>query len=245
MDTDTVMITEMRNLLRHKMNRIVMCIENSRTFSLREDIDSTMEMLSQLSSLINIDAVVDAFRVGVSFIGESLNLPVGSNFQPSTNRSTSGRPSFYIPQEIIVYFLDHDFKIPDIAKMLNVSISTIKRRLKEYDISVYETYSQISDDELIDMIKSIQKEFPDAGYNTIRSIVKSKGHKVQRQRIRHTVKAVDPEGVLFRRLFLSVNRIHRRTYSVRAPRSLWHIDGNHKLIRYLNILLFVLVVWHI
>ncbi|KAF7653786.1 hypothetical protein LDENG_00078580 [Lucifuga dentata] len=41
---------------------------------------------------------------------------------------------------------------------------------------------------------------------------------------------VDPNGVLIRTLQLNPRR-HRR-YSAEAPNSLWHIDGNHKLIRW-------------
>ncbi|KAJ8381337.1 hypothetical protein SKAU_G00021150 [Synaphobranchus kaupii] len=44
------------------------------------------------------------------------------------------------------------------------------------------------------------------------------------------MRAVDPIGTLFRGLELNV--VHRRTYSVPAPLALWHIDGNHKLIRW-------------
>jgi hypothetical protein len=41
------------------------------------------------------------------------------------------------------------------------------------------------------------------------------------------MKRVNPVGSAFR----SIQQIHRRTYSVAGPNSLWHIDGNHKLIR--------------
>ncbi|KAK1161546.1 hypothetical protein AOXY_G19120 [Acipenser oxyrinchus oxyrinchus] len=44
------------------------------------------------------------------------------------------------------------------------------------------------------------------------------------------MKRVDPEGVLERAL--SLHTVRRRSYSVTAPQSLWHIDGNHKLIRW-------------
>lgn len=42
------------------------------------------------------------------------------------------------------------------------------------------------------------------------------------------MRRVDPEGTIARRL----STINRRVYSVPAPLSLWHIDGNHKLIRF-------------
>ncbi|XP_056275020.1 uncharacterized protein zgc:174680 isoform X2 [Pseudoliparis swirei] len=44
------------------------------------------------------------------------------------------------------------------------------------------------------------------------------------------MRRVDPGGILVRTLQLNPRR--RRRYSVPAPNSLWHIDGNHKLIRW-------------
>jgi hypothetical protein len=40
----------------------------------------------------------------------------------------------------------------------------------------------------------------------------------------------DPEGVLLRSLQLTP--ISRRVYNVTCPLALWHLDGHHKLIRY-------------
>ena len=54
----------------------------------------------------------------------------------------------------------------------------------------------------------------------------SRGIQVQQHRIRESV---DPEGTLARRLHVT----HCRCYSVPAPRSLFHMDGDHKLIRYI------------
>ncbi|XP_078315098.1 uncharacterized protein LOC111130269 isoform X4 [Crassostrea virginica] len=118
------------------------------------------------------------------------------------------------------------------ADMLCVSPSTVKRRLKEFNLNVHNTYSTISEPDLHKLVESVVKEFPEAGTKSIQSILVTKGHRLQRQRVRDAVRKVDPEGILFRRLFLSVHRIQRRTYNVRAPRALWHIDGNHKLIRW-------------
>ncbi|KAI7801354.1 hypothetical protein IRJ41_008375 [Triplophysa rosa] len=45
-----------------------------------------------------------------------------------------------------------------------------------------------------------------------------------------SLRRVDPEGMELRRLRLRTSRCQR--YSVPAPNYLWHIDGNHKLIRW-------------
>lgn len=47
-------------------------------------------------------------------------------------------------------------------------------------------------------------------------------------RLRGSIKRADPVGQRLR----SINPIRRRVYNVRSPLSLWHMDGNHKLIRF-------------
>lgn len=47
-----------------------------------------------------------------------------------------GRPKFEISKDQLQYLVDHDLKISDIAEALGVSRSTIKRRLREYGISI-------------------------------------------------------------------------------------------------------------
>lgn len=55
--------------------------------------------------------------------------------------------------------------------------------------------------------------------------------KVQRWRVRQSIQRVDPTGVSQRREQAS-RRISRRVYGNPHPHYCWHIDGNHKLIRW-------------
>ena len=63
-----------------------------------------------------------------------------------------------------------------------------------------------------------------------------KGHllsqniKVTWEWVRNALWTVDPEGILSRSIHSTI--IHRRAYSVKGTLALWHIDGNHKLIRW-------------
>lgn len=58
-----------------------------------------------------------------------------------------------------------------------------------------------------------------------------RGVKVPRRRIRLAYsKIIASAG------FPTRKTIHRREYFVRSPLSLWHMDGNHTLIRYLNLI---------
>ena len=53
--------------------------------------------------------------------------------------------------------------------------------------------------------------------------------QVQRWRVRDVMLQMDPAGAALRGL---LKKPHRRIYRVAGPNSLWHVDGNHKLIRY-------------
>ena len=91
-------------------------------------------------------------------------------------------------------------------------------------------YSTITDDEQLDNILStIISENPQTGYQRMTGYVKVRNIIVQEKRLGETMRKVDPEGVLLRSLQLKV--ISQRKYKVKGTNSLWHTDGNHKLIR--------------
>ena len=60
----------------------------------------------------------------------------------------------------------------------------------------------------------------------------SNGIKVQQFRIRESMRRVNPDGIFLRAL--TINTVQRRKYQVYAPLALWHVDGNHKLIRWVK-----------
>lgn len=51
---------------------------------------------------------------------------------------------------------------------------------------------------------------------------------VPRTQVRESIHRIDPQGAAAR----SVKLIQRRMYRVKGPNYLWHVDGNHTLIRY-------------
>ena len=60
------------------------------------------------------------------------------NWQPVSFavRSTGsvGRPRFEISKDQLGYLVEYELKTPDIAEALGVSVSTIKKRLREFNI---------------------------------------------------------------------------------------------------------------
>ena len=120
--------------------------------------------------------------------------------------------------------------MPQIARIIGVSVSTIRRRMSEYNLSILDTYSTINDSDLDSLIAEMQTQFPGWGNRQMYGCLVSHGIRVQFQRVRESQRRIDPVGSIMRRL----NCIHRRQYSVPGPRHLWHMDGNHKLVRYVH-----------
>jgi hypothetical protein len=66
------------------------------------------------------------------------------------------------------------------------------------------------------------------GYRKLQGYLEGVGVHITREHARELSRALDPEGSRLRK---SVMR-KRRVYKVPFPNSLWHIDGQHKLIRW-------------
>eukprot|EP00794_Sanderia_malayensis_P000934 gene934-244_t len=114
--------------------------------------------------------------------------------------------------------------------MISTSVSTVKRRLRHFNLSIGQTYSQINDEELESKIKGLIKKNPNAGYRRMQSLLIAEDIKVLERRIRQSMRRVDPEGVLTRALQITTTA--RRQYKVPGILTLWHLDGHHKLIRW-------------
>ncbi|XP_070401378.1 uncharacterized protein [Nothobranchius furzeri] len=146
-----------------------------------------------------------------------------------------GRPRYYIEEERLKELLDMNLSVACISRLLGVSARTIERRMNEFGLSVRQRYSQISDDELDEAIQRIKTEMPTAGYRMVKGRLLSMRINVQWRRLTASMHRVDSLGILCR--LTGLGCIVRRTYSVRGPLSLWHVDTNHKLIRF-NIVIF-------
>lgn len=74
-----------------------------------------------------------------------------------------GRPRFDITQDQLEYLLELNFTSSDIARILCVSLRTIRWRMEEYGIAVCDRYSSVSDAELDEEVARIKQGYPNAG----------------------------------------------------------------------------------
>lgn len=162
----------------------------------------------------------------LEYFDESENEDLSVASLPSGRR---GRPFLNIPAESLDHLLEQHFSVPDIAKIMCVSVRTIRNRMTLYDLQVNSYYSELTEEQLDGQIQDILECFPNSGYKQMLGHLRAKGLRVRIMRVRESMRRVDPIGILNRSLHLRI--IKRRKYSVAGPNALWHIDGNHKLIR--------------
>ncbi|KAI7789825.1 hypothetical protein IRJ41_009953 [Triplophysa rosa] len=141
-----------------------------------------------------------------------------------------GLPSYDIPLEKLKMYLLNGFTALEIADLFGVSERTIRRRMEQYHMSASDLYSTICDAELDRTIEEIQRLYPNSGYRLIHGHLQARELHVQTSSVRESVRRVDPHGTLMRAM--SMHTIRRRQYVVPCPHAMWHIDGNHKFIRW-------------
>ena len=80
------------------------------------------------------------------------------------NFNGRGRPRINLTRPILEYFINNGFTGPQIASILHVSLSTVRRRMSAFGLSINSRYSSISDSQLDALMQDIQEQFPNCGY---------------------------------------------------------------------------------
>ena len=195
-----------------------------------ENVERVLIRLESLYvDLIEIDlceCVSPSSNSVLSNVFESCQL-LRESLEPSF-LSGPGRPAFEIQRSCIENLMEIKFTAAEIAAILGVSRSTVCRRMRQYGLSYSTNYCCISDDDRDDIVRSISLQHPGCGSKMMEGHLRAQGVTLQQIRIRESLRRTDPEGTATR--FYA--NIRRRVYDVTSPQSLWHIDGNHKLVQY-------------
>ena len=83
-----------------------------------------------------------------------------SHLAPIIATGAIGRPRFEIACGQLQCLIDNRFSVPQIAKLLSVSVSTIRRRMLDFNLCLSATYSTIADDALDELVCSVQNQYP-------------------------------------------------------------------------------------
>ena len=113
-----------------------------------------------------------------------------------------------------------------IAKLLDISRLTLYR-LEEEGISRHLTFTSISDIQLDTVVREVKNSHPNDGERLMIGHLARRNIIVPRARLRGSIHRVDPINTALRSI-----TIRRRVYRCEGPNAVWHVDGNHKLIRW-------------
>ena len=137
-------------------------------------------------------------------------------------------------EEIVIteYFKD-GYPYDTILKMLkechniNISLRTLKRRLKHYGLN---KNINISLEAFKNVLKRVIKgPRSSIGYRNMQKFLyNTLGIRVPRNIVMITLREIDSEGVLIRRS----RKLRRRCYRSNGPNDVWHVDGYDKLKPY-------------
>lgn len=232
-------------IIKDRLWRIIHHLEDQ-TYQSVDDIKHETECLASAISHLTWTENYQSLDNCLHFIRDAINRMdtiaatrgiSANSCQPTTESGKVGRPAFIIPVEHIEFLISCGFKLQQMADLFGVSKRTMSRRLSESGLSLANKFSTVDDNDLDKKVEEILHNFPNIGYRSIRGHLQSEGFCIQEDRVRESMRRVDLEGVIYRRMTL--HPVHRRKYSVPAPNSLWHIDGYHKLIRYQTAALFI------
>ena len=231
-------LEDIRRLLQRRVDVILRDVQRyeddrfSREFgdNVISRLQSVFRWVSSLATIVpNIENTLQCIRRTIVLVADRMREGMGeddANLQGETT-GARGRPRLTVTKEQLEYFIENEFHIPQVAEMLKISVSTVKRRMREFGVSVRDRYTVIDDPTLSSAIQDIQHSNPNSGYRMVNAILKLQRIVVPIHRVRQLCFLNDPAATM-RRWMMTVER---RVYSVPGPNSLWHIDGNHKLIR--------------
>lgn len=137
-----------------------------------------------------------------------------------------GRPEKKLQKERLENLLRLKLPISRIADELQVSRPSVYKAIKELNINVAK-FTNISENGIQEAVASVKARHPNAGEIMMQGHLSAQGIHVQRNRVRKAVHDLDPSVSARKR-----PAIRRRVYSVPCPNYIWHIDGNHKMIRW-------------
>ena len=111
--------------------------------------------------------------------------------------------------------------------MLLVSRWTLRRRVVEFGLDRTTGFSEISNEQLDSIVTQFLTNHGNlVGYFIVSGHLRSLGLRVQRDRVRESIRRVDSRNSRIRWAVV----VSRRSYCVAGPNSLWHIDSHHSLI---------------
>ncbi|KAF7318562.1 Integrase catalytic domain-containing protein [Mycena chlorophos] len=145
--------------------------------------------------------------------------------QPSGQR---GRPRKIIDRDWLADAVSshRNISLKTISKHLKIDPKTLRASLRSHGLD--RRFSELTDEDLDTLTREFKQDKPSSGLRYLIGHLRRRGIKVQRERVRQSLRRVDGLGLAMR----SRRTIARPPYVSPRPNAKWHMDGHHKLIQY-------------
>ena len=139
-----------------------------------------------------------------------------ANVIPIDKKESRQSKKNYRPISIGLVSMGFNWK--QISDLLSVSERTLRRWRANVDLSV--SYTDMEDDELDSNLRQIVWSCPSMGERMAGGALRARGIRIQRRRLRDSMRRIDPVGRLMRKLQV----MRRRVYKVEGPNALWFVN---------------------
>lgn len=170
---------------------------------------------------LNVRNLLNILKAYCEKIDERISLRDASGTTFETRRvydGRQGRPKYSLDYEQVEGLVSMGFNWKQISDLLSVSERTLRRWRANVDFSV--SYTNMDDDELDSHLRQILRSCPSMGERMAGGALRARGIRIQRQRLRDSMRRIDPVGRLMRRLQV----MRRRVYRVEGPNALWFVN---------------------
>ena len=155
--------------------------------------------MRHLQQIVNVDSPIAdelaAVLLRIETISETLENSVNGNRLSiqvtSLEYSGTGRPKLNVSYDHIYFLLQNGFKCTIIAKMLQISLRTLRRRMSEYGITQKMLQSTITELELDDKIREIVRYFLQIGYTSLLGELERQSIRITRSKARESLQRID------------------------------------------------------
>uniref|UniRef100_A0A669F617 Uncharacterized protein n=1 Tax=Oreochromis niloticus TaxID=8128 RepID=A0A669F617_ORENI len=161
-------------------------------------IDHEMVLLRSLSDQVEIPQSIINALIELSTVLSMEDVNQQTPSQMSVSEGKLGRPNYNVSPVQLQILTEMFLSITQIAKLLGISVRTVKRRLHEYGISIKQCYSTTSDEELDNLVRSIKTRTPHVGYRMMKGMLQAMGHHVQWKRVYSSMHRLDSAGIFSR-----------------------------------------------
>ncbi|MGH0144479.1 UNVERIFIED_CONTAM: hypothetical protein FKN15_002908 [Acipenser sinensis] len=219
----------LEQITRHEFNNEIIILER-----LHRDLEDHTRIVSSMLSVCNsftgepehtqvliriLEMIYNTFRLSLNEYETRPLCPANASFRvpvpPTVRTGAVGRPRYCISREQINHCISPGFRWQSIATCFGIHRRTLFRLRHRLRIQP-QSFAAISNHDLNREIFNILQNTPNAGETYALGSLRGRNLRVQRWRVRQSIRDVDPVGRAFRPRMA----IRRRIYNVQSPNQL-------------------------